>query len=151
VRGQSFQSSKPAAKKMARPEGFEPPTLCSGGTRSIHLSYGRISEKERRSRLILLCFPSGSKSNQGIRVGPRAASLSVDRYLIASGRASFRVGYWPQLCIIRRGRGSSLASPVFRSVPPFESWEETGYLSRPFFPLRLSIPRPACRFSPHSL
>src|SRR6202034_4334546 len=27
---------------MARPEGFEPPTLCSGGTRSIHLSYGRI-------------------------------------------------------------------------------------------------------------
>jgi hypothetical protein len=28
-------------KKMARPEGFEPPTPCSGGTCSIHLSYGR--------------------------------------------------------------------------------------------------------------
>src|ERR1700693_2439495 len=27
--------------EVARPEGFEPPTLCSGGTRSIHLSYGR--------------------------------------------------------------------------------------------------------------
>src|SRR5580658_7544771 len=26
---------------MARPEGFEPTALCFGGTRSIHLSYGR--------------------------------------------------------------------------------------------------------------
>jgi hypothetical protein len=30
---------------VARPEGFEPPTLCSGGTRSIHLSYGRIPNR----------------------------------------------------------------------------------------------------------
>ena len=28
-------------KEVARPEGFEPPTPCSGGTCSIHLSYGR--------------------------------------------------------------------------------------------------------------
>jgi hypothetical protein len=26
---------------MVRPGGFELPTLCFGGTRSIHLSYGR--------------------------------------------------------------------------------------------------------------
>jgi hypothetical protein len=29
-------------KRMARPEGFEPPTLCFEGRCSIQLSYGRI-------------------------------------------------------------------------------------------------------------
>jgi hypothetical protein len=29
-------------KKMARPEGFEPPTLCLEGRRSFQLSYGRF-------------------------------------------------------------------------------------------------------------
>jgi hypothetical protein len=29
-------------KKMARPEGFEPPTLCLEGRRSFQLSYGRV-------------------------------------------------------------------------------------------------------------
>ena len=28
--------------EMVRPERFELPTYCSGGNRSIHLSYGRV-------------------------------------------------------------------------------------------------------------
>ena len=28
--------------EMARPEGFEPPTLCLEGRRSFQLSYGRV-------------------------------------------------------------------------------------------------------------
>jgi hypothetical protein len=29
-------------KRVARPEGIEPPTLCLEGRRSIRLSYGRV-------------------------------------------------------------------------------------------------------------
>ena len=42
--------------EVARPEGFEPPTLCSGGTRSIHLSYGRIPNRLDVSHCITFSF-----------------------------------------------------------------------------------------------
>jgi hypothetical protein len=31
------------SKNLVRPERFELPTYCSGGNRSIHLSYGRLT------------------------------------------------------------------------------------------------------------
>ena len=44
---------------MARPEGFEPPTLCLEGRCSIRLSYGRVVEVI----LILEHLPTFQKSN----------------------------------------------------------------------------------------
>ena len=32
--------------RLARPEGFEPPTRCLEGSRSIHLSYGRMRGRQ---------------------------------------------------------------------------------------------------------
>ena len=38
----TFQLLVRDEKKMARPAGFEPATLCLEGRRSIRLSYGRV-------------------------------------------------------------------------------------------------------------
>ena len=44
------------ARKMARPGRFERPTLCSGGTRSIQLSYGRAEKYSGNDRYSLACL-----------------------------------------------------------------------------------------------
>ena len=48
--GNLLKLLKTKTQKMARPEGFEPTTLCSGGTRSIHLSYGRAEYRVEPGR-----------------------------------------------------------------------------------------------------
>ena len=42
---------------VVRPSGFEPPTFCSGGKRSIQLSYGRTDD----STLIVVRFQPGGQ------------------------------------------------------------------------------------------
>jgi hypothetical protein len=41
--GQSDPMRTELAFRLARPAGFEPATRCLEGSRSIHLSYGRLS------------------------------------------------------------------------------------------------------------
>ena len=54
---------------MVRPSGFEPPTFCSGGKRSIQLSYGRTTVSVYQMRQVRMrrnrYTPTRPKSTSG--------------------------------------------------------------------------------------
>jgi hypothetical protein len=72
-RARRLSAFRHAKRKMVRPERFELPTYCSGGNRSIHLSYGRLASVYMR----------GDRSiNVGVRTGgdPTKAAISTSNH-----------------------------------------------------------------------
>ena len=83
---------------MARPEGFEPPTLCLEGRRSFQLSYGRVAKSDCKA------FAPGANTHFNgfwpiVDSGPRdkaAFSLSIaTRVCIPEGLVTaLAVTFW---------------------------------------------------------
>ena len=67
---------------MARPEGFEPPTLCLEGRRSIRLSYGRYLfnfSYYKRLRYFMLSWVVTQFDHEYARSVPKTTGRN-DRY-----------------------------------------------------------------------
>ncbi len=68
---------------MARPERFELPTYCSGGNRSIQLSYGRAGGYETRLSL-LACAENTWSAASSIEPGAGSVRIREQRELMIS-------------------------------------------------------------------
>ena len=128
-----FQSRAKSQEKLARPEGFEPTTLCSGGTRSIHLSYGRATDRRgKKPRRHLHCkalsFGGQFRRNSAPGIRPDTACPAAIRTETFS-RAAVRESAGPAFLSLRSCEPHSSTAPTscywrldpFAARPPLPS------------------------------
>ena len=81
---------------LVRPERFELPTCCSGGNRSIQLSYGRAvttvymgGRTGGNAGALLVFFGSVSRGSPAVALAPRTAAAAIPATTASATALSF--------------------------------------------------------------